>query len=332
MSNNNDLSQIAEQTTPLDVSNIPDTQTSEEIVPHLQDSIPGPSSTNSFGQPSTLPQSHAGTTQDSLLDSMSALDENQMTAKMNRAMNRGLETKSNAPSASDLSRLSEAKGEAVADKGKKEKLLNRLSKKSTDQVIELAEYELNKSGVTLYGHNGPINLTPLQHKFVIGYVKSGSVKEAITYAGVKTSNKMNIGYTLLNDPKVAEAIAVMEKQHILASGLTELEVIAGIRDITMLARENKAYTAALKGFAMLGDYLGIFDESKARKRASKDAQPGGLTIKGDVFITNTGDQKDALNDVKKLAESLGISIQPGTRPEVLRDITAESILAEESKE
>ena len=80
--------------------------------------------------------------------------------------------------------------------------------------------ELEKLGVTLYGTNGPIRLTPTEHKFVIGYVKKGSVKEAVEYTGYRGKNWSQLGYQMLNKPEVAEAISVMEKQHILAYGLS----------------------------------------------------------------------------------------------------------------
>lgn len=218
----------------------------------------------------------------------------------------------------------------VANMERKANKLANLEKKSVDQVIDLAEMELKRSGITLYGHNGPINLTPMQHKFVMGYVKTGSVKDAMKFTGYKgkPGSAANIGYQLFNDPLVAEAISVFERQHILASGLSELEVIAGIRDVTMLARQKNQFGAALKGFAMLGDFLQMWDQPSKAKGKTKDSQ--ALTINGDIFINNSGDQKDMMNDVKNLAKGLGIEINTGIRPDVIRDITADALISKEN--
>lgn len=239
----------------------------------------------------------------------------------------------------ELAAMSEAQ-EGIAytehdseQKLKKMKQIANMEKKTTDKVIELADMELERSGVTLYGHNGPINLTPLEHKFSIGYVKSGSVVEAMKFAGHKgkKTEAQTLGYQLFNNPKVAEAIAVIEKQHVLASGLTELEVIAGIRDVTMLARQKGAFTAALKGYAMLGDYLNMWEESKAAKKKQSSGQ-GSLTLNGDIFINNSGgggDKQDMVNDVRAFGEILGFSSAVKVKPQIIKDITAETILAEE---
>lgn len=245
-----------------------------------------------------------------LLEELSIMDESKIKELMRNEISKKRDLPE--PVASDLTRK------------RKE-----LEHKSTDEIIDIAELELRRTGVTLYGHNGPINLTPLQHKFVVGYVKSGDIKEACRFAGIKAKkDEINrIGYGFLNDPKVAEAIAVMEKQHVLASGLTEIEVVAGIRDIVALARAKDKFGPALKGLAMLGDYLGMWEKEGGAKNSGSKQATAGVTINIDNFITSN-EKNEMMSDVEKLASGLGIQLTT-LKPNVLKDITAEVVINEE---
>ena len=207
-----------------------------------------------------------------------------------------------------------------------------VTRSEVDVAIGEAERELKRTGVTIYGTDGPIKLTPMEHKFVLGYVKTGSVKEAIRFTGYEGKNASSMGYQLLNKPEVAKAISVMEKQHILASGLSELEIVAGIRNVTQLATEKGNHAAALKGFYMLGEYMDMWGSGSKKADKSNGTTINNLTINTESFVTS-GDKKDIVNDIRKFANIMNIPMNDfgrADRPEVIKDITGTSILSDDS--
>lgn len=247
-----------------------------------------------------------------ILDELAGKEENQLTAEQKRHLDRKAIGKSRTPQADP-----------------------RIQKSENDSAIELAEIELKKSGVTLYGNQGPIKLTPLEHKFTIGYVKSGTVKDAMKFTGYEGKNWSQIGYQLLNKPEVAQAISVIEKQHILASGLTELEVISGIRTVTQLAQETGKFAAALKGYYVMGEYLDMWGTGKKSAGNGKQVNitHNNLTINqaaNETFGTS-GEKKDIINDIQRLSQILNIPMGQG-KPEVIKDITGETILKDTDEE
>ena len=138
------------------------------------------------------------------------------------------------------------------------------------------------------------SMTSLQIRFVEAYVKTASAAKAARLAGSKSANPEIVGYTMLKNPKVQQAVAIAMKKRIEAVGLDTVEVIQKIREVYAMALAEKNYQAAIKACELLQKEI---DKANVLKRNIVGEQ-----LEKDSRVTKAPDeQKDeALEKVVSL--------------------------------
>jgi phage terminase small subunit len=133
-------------------------------------------------------------------------------------------------------------------------------------------------------------MTSMQIRFVEAYVKTASAAQAARMAGSKSANPEIVGYTMLKNPKVQQAIAIAMKKRIEAVGLDTIEVITKIREVYNHALNEKNYTAAIKACELLQKEIdkanGPQKKNAVGEQLEKDSG-GGMSTKAE-----TSEEKD----------------------------------------
>ena len=112
-----------------------------------------------------------------------------------------------------------------------------------------------------------IKLTPFQIRFVEQYIRTASAGLAAKYAGSTSGNLESIGYKLLQNPNIQQAIAIAMKKRIEAVGLDTIEVIQKLREVYDSAMKVGKFTDANKACELL---------LKEIERSSKPSQSNTL--------------------------------------------------------
>jgi hypothetical protein len=116
------------------------------------------------------------------------------------------------------------------------------------------------------------DLSAFQIRFIEQYIRTASAGQAARLAGSKSDKPENVGYKLLQDPRIQKAIAIAMKKRIEAVGLDTVEVIMKIREVYDAAMEAGKFNEANRACELL---------QKEIDRASK--APEGLTKQGKLI-------------------------------------------------
>lgn len=113
-----------------------------------------------------------------------------------------------------------------------------------------------------------LKLSTFQVRFVEQYIRTASASHAARLAGSKSGNPEIVGYKLLQNPTVQQAIALAMRKRIEAVGLDSIEVIQKIRAIYDVAMENGKYADANKACELLQKEI-----ERASKKPTIDQTP-----------------------------------------------------------
>lgn len=96
-----------------------------------------------------------------------------------------------------------------------------------------------------------VTLSPFTIRFIEQYIRTASAGQAARLAGSKAVNPEAVGYKLLTDKRVQQAIAIAMKKRIEAVGLDSIEVIMKIRRVYDEALEAGKFDTANKACELL---------------------------------------------------------------------------------
>ena len=117
-------------------------------------------------------------------------------------------------------------------------------------------------------------LTPLERKFIIELAKDGNRAAAAERAGCKGSKSTfkKLGHQMINKPHVKKAYDDLTGKMLEKAMVTKESLINEIQDTIMEARQAMKFDAAFKGYAQLGELLGVM--GKKAKVTGDDANDG----------------------------------------------------------
>jgi phage terminase small subunit len=106
-----------------------------------------------------------------------------------------------------------------------------------------------------------MSLTAKQARFVEEYLIDLNATQAAVRAGYSARNADKIGPELLGKTRVAEAIKAAQQTRSDRTGITQDEVIRGLKKEATLEGEGSSHSARVAAWAHLGKHLGIFTEN-----------------------------------------------------------------------
>lgn len=118
-------------------------------------------------------------------------------------------------------------------------------------------------------------LTDKQQKFCEEYLIDLNATQAAIRAGYSEKTAKEIGCENLTKPNIAEYISEKQKESSHRNAITADFVLNGIRDIAM---QGESETNRLKAFGMLGDFIGLKDNSP-KITVSSDSDTKSISVK-----------------------------------------------------
>ncbi len=106
-----------------------------------------------------------------------------------------------------------------------------------------------------------MSLTAKQQLFIEEYLVDLNATQAAIRAGYSARNADKIGPELLGKTRVAEAIKVAQQGRSERTGITQDEVIQGLKKEATLEGEGSSHSARVAAWAHLGKHLGIFTDN-----------------------------------------------------------------------
>ncbi len=106
-----------------------------------------------------------------------------------------------------------------------------------------------------------MSLTAKQARFVEEYLVDLNATQAAIRAGYSVRNADKIGPELLGKTRVAEAIKAAQESRSERTGVTQDEVIQGLKKEATLDGEGSSHSARVAAWAHLGKHLGIFTDN-----------------------------------------------------------------------
>ena len=106
-----------------------------------------------------------------------------------------------------------------------------------------------------------MSLTPKQALFVEQYLIDLNATAAAKRAGYSEKTAEQQGYQLLQKPSVQQAVEEAKEIRSERTGVTQDEVIAGLRKEATLEGDGSSQSARVPAWAHLGKHLGIFTDN-----------------------------------------------------------------------
>ena len=106
-----------------------------------------------------------------------------------------------------------------------------------------------------------MSLTAKQARFVEEYLIDLNATQAAIRAGYSARNADKIGPELLGKTRVAAAIQDAKETRSERTGITQDEVIQGLKKEATLDGEGSSHSARVAAWAHLGKHLGIFTDN-----------------------------------------------------------------------
>jgi len=103
-------------------------------------------------------------------------------------------------------------------------------------------------------------LTPKQERFVAEYLVELNAKKAAIQAGYSAKTAEQQGYQLLQHPLVSEAIKNARTKLSIRTGVTQDDVIEGLKKEAQNEGEGSSAAARVSAWNLLGKHLGMFKE------------------------------------------------------------------------
>ncbi len=123
-------------------------------------------------------------------------------------------------------------------------------------------------------------ITPLERRFIVELTKDGNKAAAAERAGCKGSPSTfkKLGMTMFKKQAVREAYEELLGKQLERAVLTRETFINEIQDTIQEARADGKFDAAFKGYAQLGEIMGLLGNGKNKKQKliTDDRNEGAL--------------------------------------------------------
>ncbi len=105
-----------------------------------------------------------------------------------------------------------------------------------------------------------MSLTPKQARFVEEYLVDLNATQAVIRAGYSKKTARQVASENLTKPDIQEAIAAAQDDRSERTGITQDEVIQGLKKEATLEGEGSSHSARVAAWGHLGKHLGMFTE------------------------------------------------------------------------
>ncbi len=105
-----------------------------------------------------------------------------------------------------------------------------------------------------------MSLTPKQARFVEEYLIDLNASQAAIRAGYSAKTAYSVGHENLSKPEIAAAIQKEQAARSERTGITQDEVIRGLKKEATLDGEDSSHSARVSAWAHLGKHLGMFTD------------------------------------------------------------------------
>lgn len=123
-------------------------------------------------------------------------------------------------------------------------------------------------------------LTPKQERFVEEYLVDLNATKAAERAGYSARTANEQGARLLANVSVQEAIQAAKAKRAKKIAVSAEDVLRGVIEVTMLAREEGDLKTALKGYELQGKHIGMWRD----KVEQEISGPGGGPVEEKLVI------------------------------------------------
>jgi phage terminase small subunit len=123
-------------------------------------------------------------------------------------------------------------------------------------------------------------LTPKQERFVEEYLVDLNATKAAERAGYSARTANEQGARLLANVSVQEAIQAAKAKRAKKIAVSAEDVLRGVIEVTMLAREEGDLKTALKGYELQGKHIGMWRD----KVEQEISGPGGGPLEEKLVI------------------------------------------------
>lgn len=123
-------------------------------------------------------------------------------------------------------------------------------------------------------------LSAKQEQFCREYLVDLNATQAAIRAGYSAKTAAVIGNENLIKPYIAERIAALKQERADKVSVTAADVLKGVIEVTLLAREEGDLKTALKGYELQGKHIGMWTE-KVQQEVSG---PGGGPVSSELVV------------------------------------------------
>ena len=123
-------------------------------------------------------------------------------------------------------------------------------------------------------------LTPRQERFVEEYLVDLNATKAAARAGYSERTANEQGARLLVNVSVQKAIQEAKQSRATKIAVNAEDVLRGVIEVTMLAREEGDFKTALKGYELQGKHIGMWRD----KVEQEISGPGGGPVEEKLVI------------------------------------------------
>ncbi len=105
-----------------------------------------------------------------------------------------------------------------------------------------------------------MSLTPKQARFVEEYLIDLNATQAAVRAGYSAKTARAMGCENLTKPDIQAAVTEAQRDRATRTGITQDEVIQGLKKEATLDGEDSSHSARVSAWAHLGKHLGMFTD------------------------------------------------------------------------
>lgn len=116
-------------------------------------------------------------------------------------------------------------------------------------------------------------LAPKQERFVEEYLVDLNATKAAERAGYSSKTANEQGARLLVNVSIQKAIAEAKKRRAQKVAVSAEDVLRGVIEVTMLAREEGDLKTALKGYELQGKHIGMWRDKVEQEISGPDGGP-----------------------------------------------------------
>jgi phage terminase small subunit len=123
-------------------------------------------------------------------------------------------------------------------------------------------------------------LSAKQEQFCREYLVDLNATQAAIRAGYSAKTAQEQASRLLSNVMVAARIAELKRERADKVAVTAADVLKGVIEVTLLAREEGDLKTALKGYELQGKHIGMWTE-KVQQEVSG---PGGSPVSSELVV------------------------------------------------